>query len=71
MTKLTPQTKDPTADAAWESGELSDEELEDVRGGAEFLRGALTTQEVATPSLNTDNSNGFTMKDTVIIRTGR
>jgi hypothetical protein len=72
MTKPTPRANDQTAGAAWERNELSDEQLEDVRGGAELLKGSLTDREVATPSLNpgSSNGNGFIMRDTIIIRTG-
>ena len=44
--------------------------LDDVRGGASFLSGALTAREVAAPSVGTPGTNGFIMKDTIIIRTG-
>jgi len=38
--------------------------------GAPFLSGALTAQEVASPSVDTAGKGGFIMKDTIIIRTG-
>ena len=38
--------------------------------GAPFLSGALTAEEVASPSVDTVGKGGFIMKDTIVIRTG-
>jgi hypothetical protein len=73
MTRQTPQAKDETEGPTLERDELTNEQLEDVKGGAGFLSGSLTTHQDATPWLNTDggNANGFIMRDSVIVRTGR
>lgn len=50
--------------------EIDDAELEAVTGGAGFLSGALTTQQVATARVETDlGAQGFIMKDSIIVRT--
>ena len=50
--------------------ELDQGQLDDVRAGALFLSGSLTAEEVATPSVGTPDTNGFIMRDTIILRTG-
>jgi hypothetical protein len=50
--------------------ERNQAQLYDVRAGALFLTGSLTADEVAAPSVGTPGTNGFIMRDTVIIRTG-
>jgi hypothetical protein len=55
-----------------EEHELHDAQLEAVIGGAGFLSGSLTTQELAAPRVDTDaGAQGFIMKDSIIVRTGR
>ena len=49
---------------------LDDGRLDEVRGGAPFLSGSLTTGEAASPVVDPRGGNGFIMRDTVIIRTG-
>jgi hypothetical protein len=73
MTKRDEQAKDETTAEAPErnEAELDEAELEDITGGAGFLSGSLTAQQKATPWVDTGNQNGFIMKDTIIIRTGR
>jgi len=50
--------------------ELDQGQHDDARAAALFLGGALTAGEVAAPSVGTPGTNGFIMKDTIIIRTG-
>jgi anti-sigma factor RsiW len=51
-------------DTALEQGQR-----DDVRAGALFLSGSLTAGEVAAPSVGSPGTNGFIMKDTIIVRT--
>jgi hypothetical protein len=51
--------------------ELDDAQLEDIKGGTSFLTGSLTSQHEAASWVNGGTENGFIMKDTIIIRTGR
>jgi hypothetical protein len=53
--------------------ELDDEELEGVSGGTGFLDGSLMAEGDATPwvGAGTGSHNGFIMKDSIIVRTGR
>lgn len=49
---------------------ITDAELEAVTGGAAFLSGSLTTQQVAAARVDTDvGAQGFIMKDSIIVRT--
>jgi len=49
--------------------EIDDAELEAVMGGAGFLSGSLTTQQIAAAHVDTVGAEGFIMKDSVIVRT--
>jgi hypothetical protein len=50
--------------------EIDDAELEAVTGGAGFLSGALTTQQIAAPHVDTGmGAEGFIMKDSIIVKT--
>jgi hypothetical protein len=50
--------------------ELDEAQLEAVTGGAGFLSGSLTTEQVATASIGGDgHAAGFIMKDSIIVRT--
>jgi hypothetical protein len=52
--------------------ELDDAELEAVIGGAAFLSGSLTTQQIAAARVDIDvGAQGFIMKDSIIVRTSR
>ena len=52
--------------------EIDDAQLEAVTGGAGFLSGSLTTQQVAAARVDTDlGAQGFIMKDSIIVRTSR
>jgi hypothetical protein len=74
MTKHDEHPKDETAAEAPERDEteLDEAQLEDIKGGAEFLSGSLTAQHDATAWVDTGggNHNGFIMKDSIIVRTG-
>jgi hypothetical protein len=75
MTKHNEHSKDETSTEAPERDEteLDEAELEQVDGGAGFLSGSLTAQHDAAAWVDTggSNHNGFIMKDSIIIRTGR
>jgi hypothetical protein len=50
--------------------EIDDAELEAVTGGAAFLSGSLTTEQVAAARIDTDvGAQGIIMKDSIIVRT--
>ena len=72
MTRHEQSTDNATAEAP-ERAELDEVQLEGVTGGAGFLNGSLTSQEAPTPWVNNGGANpdGFIMKDSVIVRTGR
>jgi hypothetical protein len=52
--------------------DIDDADLEAVTGGAAFLSGSLTTQQVAAARVDADvGAQGFIMKDSIIVRTSR
>ena len=65
----TPALLAALAPAAFATAAYASTGLEDARGGATFLSGALAAGEVAAPSVDTGGESGVLMRDTIIIRT--